>query len=81
MSENEQPASAHYQRKCANRPLNRRDEGPEQLRIATILASSDAICAQLRITARWQPGTVRALLTPGAMPSVLRVDQLLGGGR
>lgn len=59
----------------------RGSEGPEQLRISTIIARADALAAQLRITAKWSPGTVRALLTPGCMPSMLRVDQLLGGVR
>lgn len=75
--ENEQASNAHYQRKCAIRPLNRRNEGPEQLRIATLLAVGDAFCAQLRVAARWQPGTIRTLLASDSMPGARRVDQLL----
>lgn len=58
--------------------------GPEQLRIHTLLAVGDAFAAQLKVTAKWRAGTVRALLNPGTMPSQARVDHLLrpiGGGR
>lgn len=37
-------------------------ETPEQTRLATILALSDAFAAQLRITARMRPAQVRAML-------------------
>jgi hypothetical protein len=52
-------------------------EGPEQLRIATLLARADAFCAQLRITAKWRPGTVRALLVPGSLPTPARLAYLI----
>lgn len=55
-------------------------EGPEQLRIATLLAVGDAFAAQLRITAKWSPGTVRALLVPGSLPTPARLDYLLRPG-
>jgi hypothetical protein len=58
---------------------NRRSgpEGPEQLRISTLLAVGEAFQAQLRITAKWRPGTVRALLVPGSLPTPARLAYLL----
>lgn len=53
----------------------------ERVRLATIIALADAFQAQLKITARWSPGVVRELLTPGSMPACMRVEQLLGGER
>lgn len=52
-------------------------ETPQHPRIDTLFALRDAVVAKLGVTSRWRPGTLRALLVPGSLPTPARLAYLL----